>query len=113
MKTTILLLLAAVLAAFAPTSVRAADDVYVVYEQGRAAFNAGQLDLAREKLAYVRSKAPDHLPTRAMLAQIEAKLGPDNTTLRKSYEKVILERVEFVDVTVDEALQALRALALK
>jgi hypothetical protein len=113
MKTTILLVIAAVLAAFAPTSVRAADDVYVSYEEGRAAFNAGQFEIAREKLAYVLSKAPDHLPTRAMLAQIEAQLGPNNTMLRKSYEKVIIDKVEFADVTVDEALQALRMLSLK
>jgi hypothetical protein len=113
MKTTILLLLAAVLAAFAPVSVRAADDVYVSYEEGRAAFNAGEFEIAREKLAYVLSKSPDHLPTRAMLAQIEAKLGPNNTLLRKSYEKVILEKVEFADVSVDEALQAIRFLSLK
>src|SRR4051812_20888974 len=113
MKTTILLVVAAVLAAFAPTSVRAADDVYVSYEEGRAAFNAGQYDIAREKLAYVLSKAPDHLPTRAMLAQIEAQLGPDNTILRKNYEKIILDRVEFADVSLDEALQAVRMLSLK
>jgi hypothetical protein len=113
MKTTILLLLAAVLAAFAPVSVRAADDVYVSYEEGRAAFNAGEFEIAREKLAYVLSKAPDHLPTRAMLAQIEAKLGPNNTILRKTYEKIILEKVEFADVSVDEALQAIRFLSLK
>src|SRR5688572_12012510 len=105
MKTTILLLLAAVLAAFAPTSVRAADDIHVTYEEGRAAFNAGEYTLAREKLAQVIAKAPDHLPTRAMLAKIEAQLGPDNTMLRKSYEKIILDRVEFADVTLDEALQ--------
>lgn len=113
MKTTLLLLLAAVLAAFAPSTVRAADDLHVVYEEGRAAFNAGQFDLARERLAYVLSKAPGHLPTQAMLAQIERQIGPDNTLLRKSYEKVILERVEFAEVTLDEALQAVRMLARK
>lgn len=113
MKTTILILLAAVLAALSPTAVRAADDIHVAYEAGRAAFNAGQFEIAREKLAYVQSKAPDHLPTRAMLAQIEAQLGPNNTILRKSYEKVVLEKVEFADVTVNEALQAVRALTLK
>ena len=112
MKTTIPLILAAVLAALAPT-VRAADDIYVAFEEGKAAFNAGQLEIAREKLAYVNSKAPDHIPTRAMLAQIEAALGPNNTLLRKTYEKVILPRVEFADVTVNEAMQAVRALSLK
>lgn len=113
MKTTILLILAAVLAAFAPTSVRAVDDIHVTYEEGRAAFLAGEFALAREKLALVLAKSPDHLPTRAMLAKIESQLGPDNTMLRKSYEKIILERVEFADVTLEEALQAVRMLSLK
>jgi hypothetical protein len=113
MKTTTLLLCAAALAAFSPFSVRAADDIHVIYEEGRAAFNAGQFDLARERLAIVLAKAPNHLPTQAMMAQIERQLGPDNTSLRKSYEKIILERVEFNEVTLDEALQGVRALSLK
>lgn len=109
MKTMILLLLAAVLAA--PTSVRAEDDLHVVYEEGRAAFHAGQFELAREKLAYVLSKSPGHLPTQAMMAQIVQKIGADNTMLRKSYEKVIIDKIEFTDVALDEALQAVRVLA--
>lgn len=113
MKTTILLVLAAALAAMTPSSVRAADDLHVVYEEGRAAFTAGQYDLARERLSYVLSKAPGHLPTQAMLVQIERILGPDNTLLRKAYAGVILERVEFADVTLEESLQALRMLAMK
>lgn len=113
MKTTILLLLAAVLAALSPSVVRAADDLYVAFEEGRAAFNAGQLEIAREKLAYVLSKSPDHIPTRAMMAQIEARLGPSNTMLRKSYEKIIIDKVEFADVTVEESIQAIRMLTQK
>lgn len=113
MKTTILLLLAAVLAAFTPASVRAADDLHVMYEEGRAAFHAGQFDLARERLAYVLSKSPGHLPTQAMLVQIERQIGPDNTMLRKSYEKIILPRVEFAEVSLEEAVQAVRMLSMK
>lgn len=113
MKTTILLLLAAALAVSTTTTVRAADDLHVMYEEGRAAFHAGQYDLARERLSYVLAKAPGHLPTQAMLAQIERQIGPDNTLLRKSYEKVILPRVEFAEVTLEEALQAVRMLSLK
>jgi hypothetical protein len=112
MKTTIPFLLAAMLAAIVPTTSRA-EDLHVIYEEGKAAFNAGQYDLARERLALVKSKSPGHLPTQAMLAQIERLIGPDNTLLRKAYEKVILERVEFVDVPLDDAIQAVRHFAQK
>lgn len=113
MKTITLLLFAAALLAAVPASLQAADDLHVVYEEGRAAFNAGQYDLARERLSYVLSKSPGHLPTQAMLVQIERILGPDNTIMRKAYAGVILDRVEFVDVTLEESIQALRMLAMK
>ncbi len=46
-----------------------------------------------------------------MMAQINQQLGADNTALRKSYEKVILPKYEVSDVTLEEALHALRILA--
>ena len=46
-----------------------------------------------------------------MMAQIELKLGADNTLLRKSYEKVIIEKFEVTDAELNEALQALKILA--
>ena len=107
------LLLAALCAALSPVAVRAQDDLHVIYEEGRAAFNAGQFELAREKLAYVLTKNPNHLPTQAMMAQITQKLGADNTLLRKSYEKIILEKIEFNEAPLDEALQAVRAFTRK
>jgi exonuclease VII small subunit len=93
--------------------VRAADDLHVMYEEGRAAYHAGQLELAREKLSYVLSKAPNHLPTKAMMVQIERQIGADNASLRKSYEKIIIERIEFNEVPLEEALQVVRAFSLK
>ncbi len=48
-----------------------------------------------------------------MMAQIELKLGSDNTLLRKSYEKVIIEKFEVNEAELNEALQALRVLAAK
>jgi hypothetical protein len=92
---------------------QAADDLHVIYEEGRAAFNAGQLELAREKLAIVKSRNPNHVPTLAMLSQIEQKLGMDNTMLRKSYETVIIDKIEFTEVELSEALQAVRILSKK
>ena len=94
-------------------SIRAEDDLHTIYQEGRAAFFAGQFDLAREKLSIVMAKNPSHPQTRAMMAQIEQQLGADNTMLRKSYEKVIIERFEVNDAELSEALQALRILAGK
>ncbi|MEI6535883.1 MAG: hypothetical protein WCN98_11120 [Verrucomicrobiaceae bacterium] len=94
-------------------SIRAEDDLHTIYQEGRAAFFAGQFDLAREKLSIVLAKNPSHPQTRAMMAQIEQQLGADNTMLRKSYEKVIIERFEVNDAELSEALQALRILAGK
>ena len=102
------MLLLLVIAFAAPATVQAVDDLHVIYEEGRAAFNAGEFQLAREKLAYVLTKNPTHLPTRAMMAQIERVLGVDNVMLRKSYEKIIIDKIEFVDVELNEAIYAVR-----
>ena len=112
MKTSPLLLASALAIAWLHTPVaRAEDDIHVLYQEGRAAFFAGQFDLAREKLSLVLAKNPTHPETRAMMAQIETKLGPDNTLLRKSYEKLIIERFEVTDAELSESIQALKILA--
>ena len=95
------------------SSVRAEDDLHSIYQEGRAFFYAGQFDLAREKLSIVLAKNPNHQQTRAMMAQIEQQLGADNTQLRKSYDKVIIDKFEVNDAELNEALQALRVLAGK
>ncbi len=107
-----LLTLLAVLV-FQIQTTRAEDDLHTIYQDGRAAFFAGQFDLAREKLSVVLAKNPTHPETRAMMAQIELKLGSDNTLLRKSYEKIIIEKFEVNEAELNEALQALRILAGK
>lgn len=96
-----------------PFPLRAEDSIHVLYQEGLAAFQAGQFELAREKLAPVLAANPTHLQTRAMMAQIVAKLGVDNTQLRKSYSKIVIDKIEFADVELDEALQAVRILARK
>ncbi len=90
------------------TTVLAGDDLHVVYQEGRAAFFAGQFDLAREKLSQVLVANPTHMETRAMIAQIDQKLGSENTVLRKSYEKIIIDKIEFTDVALAEAIEAVR-----
>ncbi len=112
MKTCLVLLLA-LLGAFAPSPVRAADDLHVIYEEGRAAFNAGAFELAREKLNQVAAKNPNHGPTQAMLATINQKLGADNSQLRKAYGSVVLDKIDFADVSLEEAVEALRILSRK
>ncbi len=88
---------------------RAADEpLHVLYQDGRAAFYAGQFDIAREKLAKVLAVNPNHTQSRAMMAQIEEKLGKDNVMLRKSYEKIIIDKIEFADVELSEAILAVR-----
>lgn len=88
---------------------RAADEpLHVLYQDGRAAFYAGQFDVAREKLAKVLAVNPNHTQSRAMMAQIEEKLGKDNVMLRKSYEKIIIDKIEFADVELSEAILAVR-----
>lgn len=108
-------LIAGVLLTLLPVTsvVRAEDDLHVIYQEGRAAFYAGQLELAREKLSLVMAKNPGHAPTRAMLAQIERQIGAENVLLRKTYEKVIIEKFEVSDAELDEAIQALRILSGK
>lgn len=83
-------------------------DINKLYEDGRALFNAGQFELAREKLAIVAARNPNHVPTRAMLAQIQQKLGSQNTTLRDAYAKIIIEKIELENVELNEAIVAVR-----
>lgn len=114
MKTHLLWLagLSGILWLCAPSAVvRADDDLHLIYQEGRAAFYAKQYDLAREKLSQVLAKNPTHPETRAMMAHIEQLLGADNTLLRKSYEKVIIEKFEVDNAELSEAIQALRILA--
>ncbi len=97
----------------ANTPAAAADDLKTSYQQGRALFYAGQLEAAREKLAPVLAKNPNHLETQAMMAQIKQQLGEGENTLKSSYQKVVLEKVEFSNVELSEALQAVRFLSRK
>jgi hypothetical protein len=110
MKTHPFLLVFAILGLSAPF-VRAEDDLHVLFQDGRAAFYAGQYEIAREKLALVLAKSPEHQQTRAMMAQIEQKLGADNTMLRKSYDKLILERFEVTEANLEDSLQVLKILS--
>ncbi|HSJ03058.1 MAG: hypothetical protein ACAI34_11565 [Verrucomicrobium sp.] len=110
MKTNVLLAAAVVASTLWLGSTRAYadEDLHTLYQDGRAAYYAGQLDVAREKLAKVLAANPSHTQTRAMMADIEAKIGKDNVMLRKSYEKIMIDKIEFADVELSEAVLAVR-----
>lgn len=110
MKTNVLMLAALTASLLLPgiTSVTAEEPLHVLYQDGRAAFYAGQFEVAREKLAKVLAVNPNHTQSRAMMAQIEEKLGRDNVLLRKQYEKIIIDKIEFTDVELSEAILAVR-----
>ena len=110
---TLLLAIAVLGTALITVPARAADDTYVLFEEGKAAFQAGQFDIAREKLNKVAERNPNHVPTQAMLAQIKQKIGVDNTKLRTAYATVIIDKIDFADVSLEEAVEALRLLAKK
>ncbi|MGV3663293.1 MAG: tetratricopeptide repeat protein [Prosthecobacter sp.] len=96
---------------FASAPATAAEDLNAVYQQGRAAFYQGDFAKANQLLSRVAAANPRHVETNNMLAYIRANHRPQEVTLQKQYEALILPKVEFGDVTLREALEGLRALA--
>lgn len=88
-----------------------ANDTQALFQMGRAAFYKGDFEQAHELLKQVEARQPNHFETKALLAQIRAQMKPGTSSLKKTYAAVNLAKVEFADVTLDEAVQALRALA--
>jgi hypothetical protein len=89
----------------------AADDTQTLFQMGRAAYDKGDFEQAHELLKQVEARQPNHFETKALLAQIRAQMKPGVGSLKKTYAGVNLGKVEFAEVTLDEAVQALRALA--
>jgi hypothetical protein len=89
-------------------SVEAADvkDINTVFQQGRAAYYKGDLETAKALLTQVAAVSPNHFETKALLAQINTYSKAD-TSLKKTYSAVTIPKVEFNEVTLSEALQAL------
>ena len=90
---------------------RAGEDLNAVFQAGRQAYFRGDLDTAEKLLTRVAAANPNHFQTNAMLAQIKVAKQDNTPTLRKTYEKVIVPRIEFTDVTLPEASAALRTLS--
>lgn len=89
-------------------SVMGADvkDINAVFQQGRAAFYKGDMETARALLTQVAAVSPNHFETKALLAQIKTYAKTDGS-LKKTYSGVTIPKVEFADVTLTEAVQAL------
>ena len=81
-------------------------DLNTVFQQGRAAFYKGDLETAKTLLMQVAAVSPNHFETKALLAQINTYAKTD-TSLKKTYGGVTIPKVEFSEVTLAEAVQAL------
>lgn len=89
----------------------AADDVNQMFQMGRAAFYKGDMDTAYQLLTLVEARNPKHFETKALLAQIRTQKKPGAVSVKKSYEAVILPKIEFTEVTLEEAVEGLRGLS--
>lgn len=101
----------AMMAACAGSALAADDDVNQIFQMGRAAYYKGDMETAYQLLKQVEARNPKHFETKALLAQIRSQMKPDTGSLKRTYESVILPKVEFSEVTVEEAMEGLRALA--
>ena len=88
-----------------------AGDLETVYQQGRAAYYAGNVEQAKKLLNQVLAANPNHLPTRAMLADIAANAKTGEPSLRTQYAGVTIPKFEVNEVTLGESLQALAMMA--
>lgn len=85
-------------------------DVGTLFQQGRAAYYKGDFETAKLLLSQVAALKPDHFETKALLASIDTQLK-SGSSLRKTYGSVTIPKIDFADVTLAEALQALSAMA--
>jgi hypothetical protein len=90
---------------------QAADDIENLFQMGRTAYYKGDLEQAHQLLSMVEQQAPRHQETRILLGQIRTKLRTFGTSLKKKYEGVKLGKIEFTEVTFEEALEGLRVLS--
>ncbi len=88
-----------------------AEDLNVVFQQGRAAFYKGDFTTAQQLLSRVAAANPKHAEIANLLAFIRANHKAPDNTLKNQYAAVILPKVEMADVTLTEALEGLRALS--
>jgi tetratricopeptide (TPR) repeat protein len=89
----------------------AAVNIETLYQQGRAAYYQGKMEEAKKLLGQVLAANPNHMPTRAMLANIAVQANSEGPSLRSQYAAVTIPRFEVNEVTLGESLQALSMMA--
>ncbi len=89
----------------------AADDIETLFQMGRTAYYKGDLEQAHQLLSMVAQQNPRHQETRILLGDIRAKLNASGSSLKKKYAGVKLAKIEFADVTLQEALDGLRVMS--
>ncbi len=87
------------------------DNINALFHKGRSAYYAGKMDVAYQLLSQVAAANPQHFETQALLAQIKSQMKPGGSSLQVTYSSVILAKVDFADVTLQEALQGLSVLS--
>jgi hypothetical protein len=111
-KLLLTLALAAATSVVTPPAVQASDELTALFQQGRSAYYKGDLETAKALLSQVIARNPRHFETCALLAQINASLAANaGSSLKKKYSSVIIPKLEFADVSLNEALQGLSALS--
>jgi len=90
--------------------VKGADDINQIFQMGRAAYYQGDMETAYQLLTAVEARNPNHFETKALLAQIRTRMKPTGS-LKKNYEAVIIPKIEFSEVTLQEAVDGLRGLS--
>jgi hypothetical protein len=107
MNTKITCTLALLLWTAAPSLPAADTTLNQIYEEGKAAYYGGDLELATYLLRQVEAADPRHTQTKALLAQIKLAMPADGVSLKKKYSGVMLKEINIAEATLEECLQAL------
>ena len=96
-----------------PSASRAADDkeIQTLFQMGRTAYYQGNVEQAKKLLTQVLQMNPRHFETRAMLANINATMGPGQASLKTTYNGVVIPKFEVNEVSLGESLEALTLMA--
>ncbi|MEM6910898.1 MAG: hypothetical protein AAF555_04880 [Verrucomicrobiota bacterium] len=105
------LLLAFLLVAGAPFPSAQADGLTGAVNQAVRLFQAGEIDLAEARFRQILEVAPNHPQARYYLLEIQGNRDRfQKNRIQTALERVILPKVDLVDTTPTEAVEALRLL---
>ena len=93
-------------------SLPAADETLnQLYEEAKASFESGDLEMANYLIGQVQAADPRHKPSQVLALHVKAAMPPDGVSLKKKYSTVVLPNINMADATLDECLQALTIMA--